>query len=402
MEMLYLDTQLVDLVFSQISAVQGSLQDIDMKAIAEEINFDFSFFATADTRTQAEDWFGDYQERSFDDFGRELESTFERNLLSKYSTYTNADSLSNLTGTADNDTLAGGDAKETIFGKKGDDTITGGAGDDVIFGDQGADTLDGGAGSDSIDGGSGDDTIIIGEGQDVLDGGSGNDVFDFTNITDLPEFIKGGSGVDTLVLAGLSSSGLEYDDVNSDGQPDYTGIDLNKLVSIKETWTYQDESGNEVSEEGWRNRVESIESIDLRDSESQINKDYNISQVDTVGFRLSTNKITLSDSDGAVHSLYTSTNGSVLSANLIGASMNQTNLANIVSADANTGTSPVLNFVLDSIPAKGKTGTSTVTLKLYDGTDNTQTTGERVLETSVVINWSSDGDKVTLTVPLNP
>jgi Ca2+-binding RTX toxin-like protein len=307
-----LDTQLVDLVFSQISAVQGSLQDIDMKAIAEEINFDFSFFATADTRTQAEDWFGDYQERSFDDFGRELESTFERNLLSKYSTYTNADSLSNLTGTADNDTLTGGDAKETIFGKKGDDTITGGAGDDVIFGDQGADTLDGGAGSDSIDGGSGDDTIIIGEGQDVLDGGSGNDVFDFTNITDLPEFIKGGSGVDTLVLAGLSSSGLEYDDVNSDGQPDYTGIDLNKLVSIKETWTYQDESGNEVSEEGWRNRVESIESIDLRDSESQINKDYNQNQVDTIGFRLASNKVTLTDSDGAVHSLYTASNGTVL------------------------------------------------------------------------------------------
>ena len=52
----------MDLVFSQISAVQGSLQDIDMKAIAEEINFDFSFFATADAQTQAEDWFDDYQE----------------------------------------------------------------------------------------------------------------------------------------------------------------------------------------------------------------------------------------------------------------------------------------------------------------------------------------------------
>jgi hypothetical protein len=166
--------------------------------------------------------------------------------------------------------LAGGDTKETIFGKKGDDIITGGAGDDVIFGDQGADTLDGGQGSDSIDGGQGDDTIIIGEGLDVLDGGSGNDIFDFTNSTDLPEFIKGGSGVDTLVLSGLSTSGLEYDDVNLDGAPDYTGIDLNKLVSIKETWTYEDESGNEVSEEGWRNRVESIESIDLRDSSSQI------------------------------------------------------------------------------------------------------------------------------------
>ena len=54
--------------------------------------------------------------------------------------------------------------------------------------------------------------------------------------------------------------------------PDYTGIDLNKLVSIKETWTYTDDAGNK-SEEGWRNRVESIEAIDLRDSESQINAD---------------------------------------------------------------------------------------------------------------------------------
>ena len=394
-----LDTVLVDLVFSQISAVQGSLQDIDMKAIAEEINFDFSFFATADARTQAEDWFGNYQTNSFDNFGRELEETFERNLLSKYSTYTNADSLSNLTGTAGNDTLAGTDAKETIFGKKGDDTITGGAGDDVIFGDQGSDTLDGGVGADSIDGGSGDDTIIIGEGSDVLDGGSGNDTFDFTNITDLPEFIKGGSGVDTLVLSGLSSSGLEYDDVNQDGVPDYTGIDLNKLVSIKETWTYENEAGETVSEEGWRNRVESIEAIDLRDSQSQINKDYNINQIDTVGFRLSSNKVTLTDSDGAVHSLYTSTTGSVLSANLVGASMNQTNLANIVSSDATTGISPVLNFVLDSIPAKGKAGSSTVTLKLYDGTDTAQATGERLLETSVVVNWSSDGETVTLVVP---
>ena len=36
--------------------------DIDFKAIAEEINFDFAFFSTADQQTQAEEWFGDYQE----------------------------------------------------------------------------------------------------------------------------------------------------------------------------------------------------------------------------------------------------------------------------------------------------------------------------------------------------
>ena len=268
-----LNTEMVDLVFKQISAVQGSLMDIDFKAIAEEISFDFNFFATADLETQAQEWFEDYQSNRFRDFGRELEETFERNLLSKFSTYTNADSLTNVTGTADDDTIEGTDLKETIFGKKGNDTITGGDGDDVIFGDQGDDTLDGGPGSDAMDGGSGDDTFIVGEGLDVMDGASGKDKFDFTNVTSLPEYIKGGSGVDTIILSGLSSNGLEVDDGNdADALPDYTGIDLNKIVSVKETWTYTDENGTEQTEEGWRNRLESIESIDLRDSESQINK----------------------------------------------------------------------------------------------------------------------------------
>ena len=36
-----------------------------------------AFFATADARTQAEDWFDDYQDRSFEDFGRELEETLK-------------------------------------------------------------------------------------------------------------------------------------------------------------------------------------------------------------------------------------------------------------------------------------------------------------------------------------
>ena len=267
-----LNVDMIDLVFSQISAVQGSLMDIDMKAIAEEISFDFSFFAMADARTQSEDWFGNYQADSFRRFNEELESTFERNLLSKFSTYTSADSFSNLTGTSGDDTISGAAAKETIFGKKGNDTILGGEGDDVIFGEQGNDILDGGPGADAIDGGAGADKIIVGEGLDVLDGGSGDDIFDFTNITNLPEYVKGGSGTDTLVLAGLSNVGLETDDgTDSDNLPDYTGIDLNKLVSIKETWTYIDESGSVVNEEGWRNRVESIEAIDLRDLQSSIN-----------------------------------------------------------------------------------------------------------------------------------
>ena len=67
---------MVDLIFKQISAVQGSLMDIDFQAIAEEINFDFNFFATADSEEQAQEWFADYQSNSFNNFGRELEETF--------------------------------------------------------------------------------------------------------------------------------------------------------------------------------------------------------------------------------------------------------------------------------------------------------------------------------------
>ena len=119
------------------------------------------------------------------------------------------------------------------------------------------------------------------------------------------------------------------DGADEDSLPDYTGIDLNKIVSIKETWTYTDEAGNQVQEEGWRNRLESIEKIDLRDSESQVNKEYNETKVDTIGFRLASNKVTIEDSDGAVHSLYTSASGSVLSADLVGGSLLQSNLANM-------------------------------------------------------------------------
>ena len=133
-----LNTEMVDLVFKQISAVQGSLMDIDFKAIAEEINFDFNFFATADKETQAQEWF-----KTIKQIGLETSERTGGNFRKKPSieilTHTNADSLSNLTGTADNDTLTGTGLKETIFGKKGDDTITGGGGDDVIFGDQGDD-----------------------------------------------------------------------------------------------------------------------------------------------------------------------------------------------------------------------------------------------------------------------
>ena len=165
--------------------------------------------------------------------------------------------------------------------------------------------LDGGPGSDALDGGSGNDTFIVGEGLDVMDGASGNDKFDFSNITSLPEYIKGGSGDDTLILAGLTAVDLKLMmQMVMDNQTTMELILIN-WFRIKETWTYTDDAGNQVQEEGWRNRLESIESIDLRDSESQINKAYNEGKIETLGFRLASNKVTLEDSDGSLHSIYT-------------------------------------------------------------------------------------------------
>ena len=124
------------------------MADIDFRAIAEEINFDFEFFAMADDFLKSQEWFDDHVARSYEDFGREMEETFEQNLLSKYDDFTDANDLTNLTGDADDNTITGTDANETIFGKAGDDTLVGGSGDDVIFGDAGNDELKGGPGAD--------------------------------------------------------------------------------------------------------------------------------------------------------------------------------------------------------------------------------------------------------------
>ena len=64
----------------------------------------------------------------------------------------------------------------------------------------------------------------------------------------------------------------------------------------------------------------------------------------------------------------------------------------MVSSNPQTGDSPVLSFTLNSIPA-ASFSSSVVTLKLYDGTDATQSSRRKNNETSITINWSSDGEK---------
>ena len=99
------------------------------------------------------------------------------------------------------------------------------------------------------------------------------------------------------------------------------------------------------------------------------------------------------------HKLYSSTNSSTITANLVGGTMDQTNLSNLVSSNSSTGKSPILSFALDSIPNAGESGTASVTMRLYDGSDATKSAGERLLDTTISVNWSSDGSTVTFTLP---
>ncbi|SVA51806.1 uncharacterized protein METZ01_LOCUS104660, partial [marine metagenome] len=124
------------------------------------------------------------------------------------------------------------------------------------------------------------------------------------------------------------------------------------------------------------------------------------------GFRMDPGSITLTDYLGSdtnasnVHQLYTTTSGTTLMANLIGGTLDQTNLSNIVASDSSSGESPVLSFTLNSIPAAGESGTASITLKLFDGSDATQGSGERLLQTTISVNWASDGSTVSFTLPV--
>ena len=355
----------------------------------------------------------------------QLEDTFERNLLSKYNDFTDANSLGNLVGDSSNNIIKGLAGNETIFGKAGNDTIAGGEGDDVIFGDQGSDTLSGGPGNDKLDGGAGSDRLIVDSGSDVIDGGAGNDTILFSTLTELPEFISGGSGEDTLVLAGtpttIGTTSLAHDNAS------YTGVDLKKIVTAKETWSYTDAEGNTVNEEGSTNRLESIEVIDLRDSQSLLNAEKVYESYDA--FQLSSNSFTVTDyigSEGDAANTYTTkiipysekevgptffnTETTDLALALGTESvLDYTNLQNLFDGDAATGKAPVFSFALESIPAAGQQGTMIVNFALRDGypdywyagdvASSDQYPSTKVLKANIKLNWVSDGTTVQITMP---
>ncbi len=121
-----------------------------------------------------------------------------------------------LNGTANNDSLVGGDGNDYLYGNAGADTLLGGGGNDNLYGQDGADllsggdgrdTLTGGAGNDTLSGDAGDDYFSDYEGANSLSGGDGDDIFDNVSFAGGSssggiDTLTGGAGRDTYRLHG--------------------------------------------------------------------------------------------------------------------------------------------------------------------------------------------------------
>jgi Ca2+-binding RTX toxin-like protein len=101
-----------------------------------------------------------------------------------------------LTGSADADTITGGDGTDVISGETGNDTLSGNAGNDSIAGGDGDDFIDGNDGNDTVLGDAGDDSLLGSFGDDMLTGDVGNDTLDGGFGDDL---LNGMSGNDSLL-----------------------------------------------------------------------------------------------------------------------------------------------------------------------------------------------------------
>jgi hypothetical protein len=98
------------------------------------------------------------------------------------------------------------------------------------------------------------------------------------------------------------------------------------------------------------------------------------------------------------HFVYPTSANGVLDVS-VEAPLDLSNLYDLVGSTAN-GTAPAIRFTLNSIPEAGSSGQATITTRIYDGTDATRASGERVISASAVIDWVSDGATVTLTAPV--
>lgn len=114
------------------------------------------------------------------------------------------DTVAARTGTARDDTAAGGKGMDGFYGLAGDDTISGLGGNDYIDGGSGGDSLSGGTGRDILKGQAGNDFLDGGLDRDTLWGGARDDSFVFgTRLTP--------SGIDRIADFTVGSDELWLD-----------------------------------------------------------------------------------------------------------------------------------------------------------------------------------------------
>jgi Ca2+-binding RTX toxin-like protein len=132
-------------------------------------------------------------------------------------TYTGNDILFGYGG---DDYLYGGDGNDKLYGMSGDDRLYGGYGNDKLEGDDGNDFLYDEGGTDTLEGGNGDDTLRTG-GVGTIYGGNGNDDI-LTSASN--DTIYGGEGDDTIFANGGSNyvnAGEGNNYINTGNDKDY-------------------------------------------------------------------------------------------------------------------------------------------------------------------------------------
>ena len=97
------------------------------------------------------------------------------------------------------------------------------------------------------------------------------------------------------------------------------------------------------------------------------------------------------------HKLFYRTESNTMTANLDVGQLDAENLNGLLAGSG--GISPVLKFTLANVPSAGMSGTAKLTSKVLDGGNATLTIGERAISTTTDVDWSSDGEKLLLTVP---
>ena len=180
-----------------------------------------------------------------------------------------------LTGSDENDilagdvranTLRGGDGDDTLFGgpggnetnddrmygDDGDDKLYGGRGDDRLYGGDDDDLLRGGAHNDTLEGGDGDDDLYGGDGNDVLEGGAGEDTLtgeagnDGLHGGDDNDILSGGDGRDDL----FGDEGDDRLDGGNDNDDLFGGDDDDTLIGGAGNDDLEGEDGDDVLEGG--------------------------------------------------------------------------------------------------------------------------------------------------------